>query len=110
MKKIDGKKLKEIMANKNVNIVDIGKESDFQKNHIMGSSNIPRTTRDFVGQVEKKFSKKNQEIVLCSTPESESHLKQLSKELEQVGYDNVYQYSADPKDWKSADLNVKRML
>lgn len=108
MKKIDGKRMKELMDIKAINIIDVDPEPEFKTSHIMGAANIPHNKKDFLEKVQKKFTKKSQDIVLCANGKYETELTKLSKQLESAGYENVYQYKAGPMEWKSAKLSVQR--
>jgi len=108
MKKINGKRMKELMDVKSVNIIDVDIEAEFKTSHIMGALNIPHNKKDFVEKVQKKYTKKTEDIVLCANGKYETELGKLSKQLESAGYESVYQYKAGPMEWKSANLSVQR--
>lgn len=108
MKTIDGKRMKEMQEAKKMNCIDVDPADDFKKNHIKGAASIPHSEKNFVKEVEKRFSKKDEEIVLCANNRLEPQLNRLSKELEQAGYKKVYQYKGTPTDWKNANLSIQK--
>ncbi len=108
MKSIDGKKVKELLEKKQAFAVDVDSAIDFKKNHIMGATNIPHSEKDFIKQVERKFAKKTENVVLCANRDLSTQLDKLGQELEKAGYKNVYQYKAGPTDWKNSNLSIQR--
>ncbi len=108
MKTIDGKRMKELVEMRKAHIVDIDPESDFRQSHIMGAASIPHSEKDFLQKVQKRFSQKTEDIVLCANKKSETQLNRLTKELEDAGYKNVHQYKAGPSDWKNANLSIQK--
>jgi rhodanese-related sulfurtransferase len=110
MKIIDGRKMKELVEKRHANVIDIDTVTDFKKNHIKGSTCIPHIEEEFLYKVQRKFSEKDEEIVLCAWRRLEPKIKKLGKELENAGYKNVYQYNASPADWKNANLSIQSQV
>ena len=107
MKSINGKKMKELQDKKMANTIDVDSEVEFKKVHIKGAINIPHDKRDFTQKVQKSFSKKDENVVLCANTNLSSKLDSLGRELEKAGYKNVYQYQAGPSDWKKSNLAIQ---
>ena len=110
MRTIDGKRMKELLAKKQARTIDVDTAAAFKREHIKGSVNIPHSDKNFLSKVEQQFSARNEEIVLCGQSGCEKQLQKLGSELEKAGYKNVYQYKADPAEWKASGLNVQKML
>ncbi len=107
MKSIDGKKMKELMERSHATPIDVAAQSTFRKGHIKGAINIPHNDKAFVDTVQHKFAQKNEEIVLCGQSTLATQLDRLANELERAGYKNIYQYKANPSEWRSSGLNVQ---
>lgn len=108
MKSINGKKMKKLQEKKQARVIDVDSEIDFQKVHLKGAINIPHNEENFVQKCEKKFTKKNEEVILCGQNQLGTQLNRLSSDLERAGYKNVYQYKAGPSDWKASGLSFQR--
>lgn len=108
MKRIDGKKVKELMESRNTKVIDVDSVADFKRSHIKGAVNIPHNDSDFVQKCKKQCSEKNQEMVLCGQEKVSRELTQLVNDLEKAGYQKVYQYQAGPVEWKSSKLTIQR--
>lgn len=109
MQTVDGKKMKKLMEDKKTSTIDVDSRDDFKKHHIQGAINIPHDEQDFVKKVDTKIGNKSRKVVLCANQKLGLELNNLGKKLEKAGYTDVYQYKAEPSDWKSANLNVKNI-
>ena len=110
MRMIDGKRMKELLEKKQAKAVDVDSKNDFKKSHITGAINIPHDEKNFAQKVEFEIGKKNEQVVLCANEKVGPRLSILAKELEDAGYKDVYQYKANPSDWKSSNLNVRKEI
>lgn len=109
MKKIDGKKLKNLMESRSAKVIDVDSVADFKNSHIKGAVNIPHDDSEFFQKCKKQCSVKNQEMVLCGREKVSKELTQLVNDLEEAGYQKVYQYQAGPAEWKSSKLTIQRV-
>lgn len=110
MQTIDGKKMKKLMEDKKTNTIDIDSTDSFKKHHIQGSINIPHNEQDFIKKVDSNIANRSRKVVLCANQKLGTELNDLGEKLEKAGYKDVYQYKAEPSDWKSAKLNVNSFI
>lgn len=108
MQTINGKKMKELIDNRRAKAIDVDPAGEFKKAHIRGAINIPYNDKNFVQKVEKKFTSKDEGIVLCGKSQFSPQIDKLANALENAGYKNVYEYKAGLRDWKSSELNIQR--
>jgi len=106
MKTVSGNEIKKMIESEKVRIVDIDTKANFKDAHLKGSINMPHNEKDLAQKIAKKFNSKSEKIVICARPTLKSHAKKLCSDIEKSGYKNVYEYTADPSDWKSAGLSV----
>ena len=108
MKKIDGKRMKELMENSEAQVIDVDSAIDFKRSHLKGAVNIPHNDSDFVKKCSRQFTGKNKEVVLCGQEKVGRQLKQLAGDLEKAGYQKVYQYQAGPVEWQTSKLTIQK--
>ena len=108
MKTINGKKMKELLEKNQANTIDVDPVSEYQKNHLTGSINIPYSEENFTQKVQQEFARKNENVVLCANRQLGPQLSKLGKELEGAGYKNVYQYKAGPSEWEDSSLSIQK--
>lgn len=84
-------------------LVNVLGPDSFEERHIPGSINIPRGEEQ---RFEQKFSKNKQIVVYCASPSCDASPK-TARELQERGFDNVYDYAEGLKDWREADNPIK---
>lgn len=79
----------------------------FDRGHIPGSINIPLESEDFLKEVDKLVSDKDQKIVTyCASLECPVSTKAAQK-LEAAGFRSIFDYKGGIKDWQEAQLPVQ---
>lgn len=106
MKSVGGSEIKKMLDKEKVKMVDIDTKTNFNNSHLKGSVNLPHDEKDFMGKIEKKFASKTETIVVCARPALKSQAKKICNEMKKNGYKKVYEYTADPSDWRNAGLSV----
>jgi rhodanese-related sulfurtransferase len=88
--------------NGDLTVINVLDEDQFHLAHIPGTRNVPRDDKRFVQQVEKLAGGKSKPVVVyCASDDCEASPK-AAKELEQAGFDNVYDFEGGTKAWKEA--------
>lgn len=104
-KDIDRKELVEkIERGDDFVLVDALSPQHYERSHLPGAVNLPL---EFIDEAEKMVPDKNSELVVycmnvdCGTSAEEA------RELEEMGYTNVFHYPGGKQDWLNANLPVE---
>lgn len=108
MEKINGKKMREYLQKRQAAVIDTSSRNDYQNQHINGSVNIPLDEKEFSKKVQKKFKDFDGEVVLCTRSDLGEKVEQKARELKQVGYQQVFEYRAQPKEWEQSNLSIMK--
>lgn len=103
MQKIDRETLKkDLEAEDNLTVLNVLSQKDYNKEHIVGSLNVPQEDDRFVDKVLNMVTAKDKPIVVyCASTECLAS-SEAAKKLESAGFTNVRAYEGGMKDWKAA--------
>lgn len=88
-------------------LINVLSPKQFNEAHIPKSVNIP-IGEDFKKNIKQKYPDKDKKIVVyCASFECHASTK-AAKELEELGYNNVYDYEGGIADWKEASYPLKK--
>jgi len=96
---IERKELEEKLANDNVKLIEVLDQEDYEKSHIKGAINVPLS--DIGREIKGKFDLDQEIVVYCADSSCGASPKAAEK-LDQLGFENVYDYAAGKQDWKEA--------
>lgn len=107
MKTISREQVKEkINSNDNVVVIETLDPKYYNKFHLPDAINIPLDDR-FDEQVKQKVpDRKTPVIVYCMDKECDASPK-AAKRLDELGYENVYDYEEGKVDWKEAGEKIE---
>jgi len=92
---------------KDLALINVLSEEDFQKAHIPGSENIPLQSADFIRQVEHRMGGKDKPVVVyCASTQCDASPKAAQK-LEEAGFTDVYDYEGGTQAWREAGREVR---
>lgn len=99
--------LKTMLDNRSdVSLVEVLSEENFKKFHLPGAINVP-VGEGFSERIQEAVpEKKNPVVVYCANTECDASPK-AAKQLDELGYQTVYDYEAGKADWKAAGLPVE---
>lgn len=108
MQVITREKLQDWMAaGKPMTIVEVLDPKYFRKFHLPGAINVPLGD-DFADEIQKAVPDKSGTVVVyCSDDACQASPKAASK-LEELGYQNVYDYEGGKEDWRQAGLPIEQ--
>ena len=97
-----------IDGNEAFELINVLPETDFQKEHIPGSMNIPVADSDFVSRVEDRVGgdKNHKIVVYCASTQCDASSKAAGK-LEKAGFSNILRYEAGMQGWKDAGYAIE---
>jgi rhodanese-related sulfurtransferase len=78
----------------------------FRKFHLPGAMNVPLSD-DFESNIQKAVPDKAQPVVVYCQDKSCEASPKAARKLDELGYQEVYDYEAGKDDWKSAGLPVE---
>lgn len=104
MKTIKKEELKNKLDNQDTVIIEVLKPEKYKKGHIKGAINIPLKT--IATEAKKRFDK-DQEIVVYCTDYDCTSSPTAAKKLEEIGFNNVYDYEGGKKEWKDANYPME---
>jgi rhodanese-related sulfurtransferase len=103
MTTIDREQLKQMMDEDAVTVVEVLDRENFDKFHLPEAINVP-LSGDFKADIQSSVPDKHEPVVVyCMDADCDASPK-AAKQMEELGYDRVYDYEAGKKDWKSAGL------
>lgn len=104
MKAIKKEQLKEWLDKDQVHLIEVLSEEQYDEMHIKGAINIP--LKRIGKEAREKFDKGDTIVVYCSDHECQSS-PSAAKKLEDLGFNNVYDYEGGKKEWKEAGLPME---
>jgi rhodanese-related sulfurtransferase len=108
MKKIKAQELKTLLQkNPKLKIINVLPEEDFEEEHIPHSLNIPVESEDFVEQVTRQLSNKDETCVIYCASNDCPASTEACKKLEKAGFKNVLDFKGGMEEWKAAGNQVK---
>lgn len=105
MNTISRSEVAEKIQDDSVSVIDVLSKDQFEDYHLPDAMNVPLDDA-FDENIQKKVpSKKEPVIVYCYDSECPASSK-AAKRMEELGYEEVYDYEAGKVDWKAAGLPV----
>lgn len=87
-------------------VVETLSPANYEEFHLPGAKNVPLDD-DFEQNIQKVAPKKSKPVlVYCMDAECNAAPK-AAKKLEELGYQEVYDYEAGKVDWKEAGLPIE---
>jgi len=97
-------------GNRGINLINVLDREEFEKAHIPGSINIPGNRNDFVEQVERRVSSRDEPVVVyCASVDCQASPK-AAKRLESAGFTDVYDFEGGIRGWRDAGQPVEHRL
>jgi rhodanese-related sulfurtransferase len=88
-------------------LIEVLGKKEFERNHIKGAINMPLME---IGHMAKeRFNPETEIVVYCASAECKTSPK-AAKKLENLGFQNVYDYEGGKKDWIEAGLETEKGL
>lgn len=108
MEVIERDTLKQWMDEKrNFVLIESLPEKQFRAKHLPGAHNIPTTDERFRERVQQTVPDAGTPVVVyCADMECPASVK-AAKELDELGYQQVYDYQAGKQDWEEAGLKLE---
>ena len=106
MKTINRKQLQQKLEGNGVALVEVLAPDAYQNFHLPHAINVP-LGESFERDIQQAVPNKSQAVVVyCQSDQCDASPK-AAKQLEQIGYTNVFDYEAGKTDWKAAGLPVE---
>jgi rhodanese-related sulfurtransferase len=94
---------------KDLLVLNVLSQDDYDKEHIPGSENVPNDAPDFISQVEKLAGSKTRPMVVhCASTECPASTQAVNK-LNAAGFTNVTEFPGGMAEWKSTGHKVRSM-
>jgi len=104
---INRRALNERLANDDVTLVDVSGAECYRESHLPGAISVP-LDGDFEQQIEKVVPDRNKTVVVyCRENSCEVSLK-AARQMDELGYQRVWDYQGGKLDWMQAGLPVER--
>lgn len=109
MTKISAHVLKQMMTeNPHLIVINVLDESEYDKAHIPGTTNIPLSRDDFVPAVKALVGNTDRRVIVyCSSSDCEASPK-AARELENAGFKDVMDFEAGMAGWRNAGYELER--
>lgn len=102
----NARKLVDHRDEENVAVVEVLSPDKYAEFHLPGALNVPLDD-DFRNEIQKAVPDKQQTVLLyCYDADCEASSKAASQ-MEELGYQKIYDYEAGKVDWKAAGLPVE---
>lgn len=96
-----------LSGNERVALIEALPEESFRKFHLPGAINIPADADDFDERVAEAVPEKSTPVIVyCLDSECQASPK-AARKLDALGYDEVYDYEAGKRDWRSAGKPIE---
>jgi len=109
MKTINREELKEMLENnsKDFHLIEVLSKDAFNDFHLPNAVNIPVDHPKFDEQVNEEASSKDKPIVVYCKDKDCPASKKAAKQIEELGYKNVMDYTEGKSDWRSAGYPIQ---
>lgn len=95
-----------IQNRSDLTVIETLSEDYFEKFHLPGAKNVPLDD-DFAKNIEQAAPDKSKPVLLyCMDADCEAAPK-AAKRMEELGYQEIYEYEAGKVDWKEAGLPIE---
>mgnify|MGYP002625950299 CR=1 FL=1 len=95
-----------LSGNGNVALVDVLSEESFNEFHLPDAINVPLGNR-FAQRIQEAVPDKSRPVIVyCKNTECNASPK-AAQQMDELGYEEVYDYEAGKADWKAAGLEVE---
>jgi rhodanese-related sulfurtransferase len=99
--------LNERLANDGLTLVEVLDAKQYRKFHLPGAISVP-LDEHFDQQIQKAVPDKSRTVVLyCMNAECEASSK-AGRRMDELGYQQVFDYEAGKVDWQEAGLPVEK--
>lgn len=99
-KSIEREELVDKLADgEDITLIEVLSEEEYERAHIKGAINIPLS--EIGREAEKRLDPKEKIVVYCADLSCEASPK-AAKKLEDLGFENVYDYEEGKKGWREA--------
>jgi rhodanese-related sulfurtransferase len=100
MKKLSYDQLKKMRArNEDFSLINVLPTSEFKRDHIPGSFNIPNDYSDFSGAVAEAVGDKDRKVVVYCAGLESILSRHAAQKLDKAGFTDVYAYEGGMKEW-----------
>lgn len=87
-------------------VIEVLSQENFEKFHLPGAQNVPLDEK-FDEKIQAAVPDKSQPVVLYCFDEECSASPKAAQRMDELGYQQVYDYEAGKRDWKEAGLPVE---
>ena len=87
-------------------VVEVLSEDEFSNFHLPGAINVP-LGQNFEQRIQAAVPNKAQPVIVYCMDTECNASEQAAEKLDQLGYQQVYDYEAGKLDWKQAGLPVE---
>jgi rhodanese-related sulfurtransferase len=106
MQTIDREKLQKMREeNPDLAVVDVLGSDSYRKYHIPGAINVP-LEEDFAEKIRQAVPETDEPVVVYCADEHCQASPKAGKLMEEMGYEQVYDYEAGKEDWRKAGEKV----
>lgn len=91
------------MIEKEVQLLDVRTEEEWNAGHIEGATRVEIGSEDFAEQVKKHFDPEKPLLVYCR---SGGRSARAAKQLEELGFETVYDLKGGVLAWEKADREL----
>lgn len=107
MQTIAREELQTMLDNRSdVSLVEVLSEENFNEFHLPGAINVP-VGDDFQEQIQQAVPEKDKPVIVyCANTECDASPR-AARQLDELGYETVYDYEAGKADWKAAGLPIE---
>ncbi len=106
MTDIDRQQLQRMMDEQAVTVVEVLGKAQYDDFHLPGAINVPLGD-DFADAIEVAVPDKHAPVVVYCWDENCDASPKAAKRMEQLGYEQVYDYAAGKADWQAAGKPVE---
>lgn len=108
MQTVDTKRLTEMRRqDDDLAVINVLSQEHFHHRHIPGSKNVPVGEADFADKVASTIGGREEPVVVyCASEECDASEK-AAKQLDEAGFDKVYDYVGGMRAWQEAGEPVQ---
>jgi rhodanese-related sulfurtransferase len=98
---------RKLAENRKVALIETLPEENFRKFHLPGAINIPVDDSRFAEKVAETVPDKSTPIIVYCMDADCQASPRAAKRLDELGYEQVFDYEAGKKDWRQAGNTIQ---
>lgn len=105
---INREQVERLMCAETATLVEVPPREAYDNWQLPGAINLPLEAEDFEARAREALPDRHQPVVVYCSDSDRDASPTAARRLEEMGYEQVYDYEAGKQDWREADKPIER--